>query len=194
MKRKLLTAILSATLIITSTGCGNTTGTVGDNVENSQSVGADVGTEIAEADRTNAAEKEENTAENSGGEEEQPTAAELMKQVNAKESAVLDDNYRTWYEVFVYSFYDSDGDGVGDLKGLTEKLDYINDGDEETDTDLGCNGIWLMPVMPSTTYHKYDVTDYCEIDREYGTLEDFKVLVEECHKRGINVIDRKSVV
>jgi glycosidase len=90
--------------------------------------------------------------------------------------------------VFVYSFYDSDGDGVGDLQGLIEKLDYINDGDDSTDTDLGCNGIWLMPVMPSTTYHKYDVTDYCDIDAEYGSLDDFKTLLSECHARGINVI------
>lgn len=73
----------------------------------------------------------------------------------------MEDNYRTWYEVFVYSFYD--GNGVGDLKGLTEKMDYINDGNPETMDDLGCNGIWLMPIMPSTTYHKYDVTDYCGI-------------------------------
>lgn len=111
-----------------------------------------------------------------------------VENVNQKELTMIDDNYRTWYEVFVYSFYDSDGDGVGDLKGLTEKLDYINDGDDATDTDLGCNGIWLMPVMPSTTYHKYDVTDYCEIDAEYGSLEDFKVLLEGCHQRGIDVI------
>lgn len=101
---------------------------------------------------------------------------------------ILDDNYRTWYEVFVYSFYDSDGDGIGDINGLIEKLDYINDNDPDTDTDLGCNGIWLMPVMPSTTYHKYDVTDYYDIDKEYGTLEDFGRLIAECHSRGINVI------
>ena len=60
-----------------------------------------------------------------------------MQQVNTAEENVIDDNYRTYYEVFVYSFYDSDGDGIGDLKGLTENLDYINDGDPETDTDLG---------------------------------------------------------
>ena len=76
------------------------------------------------------------------------TALSLMQQVNTAEENVIDDNYRTYYEVFVYSFYDSDGDGIGDLKGLTENLDYINDGDPETDTDLGCNGIWLMPIMP----------------------------------------------
>ncbi|RKM62521.1 alpha-amylase [Butyrivibrio sp. CB08] len=101
---------------------------------------------------------------------------------------VLDDNYRTTYEIFVYSFYDSDGDGIGDLNGVTKKLDYINDGDDSTDTDLGCNEIWLMPISPSTTYHKYDVTDYKDIDPEYGTLEDFDNLVKECHDRGVNVI------
>lgn len=101
---------------------------------------------------------------------------------------IIDDNYRTCYEVFVYSFYDSDGDGIGDIQGLIEKLDYINDGDDSTTTDLGCNEIWLMPICPSTTYHKYDVTDYMDIDPEYGTLEDFDELVAACHERGINVI------
>ncbi|MCH5250129.1 MAG: alpha-amylase [Lachnospiraceae bacterium] len=101
---------------------------------------------------------------------------------------IIDDNYRTYYEVFVYSFYDSDGDGIGDIQGLISKLDYINDGNDETDTDLGCNGIWLMPVNPSPTYHKYDVADYYDIDSTYGTLEDFKELMEECDKRGIKVI------
>ena len=86
---------------------------------------------------------------------------------NIKEA--VDDNYRNYYEIFVYSYCDSDGDGIGDLKGVEEKLDYI--------ADLGCNGIWLMPVMPSTTYHKYDVTDYCDIDKEYGTLEDMDSLI-----------------
>ena len=92
---------------------------------------------------------------------------------------MLDDNYRTYYEVFVYSFCDGNGDGIGDLEGLISKLDYLNDGDDTTDTDLGYTGIWLMPIMPSTTYHKYDVTDYYNIDSEYGTVEDFRELIVE---------------
>ena len=107
---------------------------------------------------------------------------------NDKPAQMLGDYHGTTYEVFVRSFYDSNGDGIGDLQGVIKKLDYINDGDPETDTDLGCDAIWLMPVMPSPTYHKYDVTDYCAIDPEYGTIEDYKELTEECHKRGVKVI------
>lgn len=98
------------------------------------------------------------------------------------------DKYRTFYEVFVYSFFDSNQDGIGDLNGLTNKLDYLNDGDASTKEDLGITGIWLMPVMPSDTYHKYDVKDYMDIDESYGTMGDFENLVKECHKRNINVI------
>lgn len=128
----------------------------------------------------------------SEGTESSPSGAEttlsLMAEVNAAEPVLSPDSYRTWYEVFVYSFFDGDGDGVGDLPGLRSKLDYIGDGDPSTDGDLGCDGIWLMPIMPSTTYHKYDVTDYCAIDPEYGTMEDFDALIEDCHARGIRVI------
>lgn len=98
---------------------------------------------------------------------------------------IIDDNYRTYYEIFVGSFYDSDGDGMGDLNGVTQKLDYLNDG---KGGGLGVTGIWLMPVMPSPSYHKYDVTDYYNIDPAYGTMDDFKNLVAECHKRGIKLI------
>ena len=106
---------------------------------------------------------------------------------NNKKLNVINDDYRTNYEIFVYSFYDSDGDGIGDLNGITEKLDYLNDGNDKTDTDLGVNGIWLTPICPSTTYHKYDVTDYRDIDPEFGTMEDYEKLIEGCHKRGITV-------
>ena len=111
-----------------------------------------------------------------------------MAKANAGELNIIDDKYRTYYEVFLYSFYDSDGDGIGDIQGLIDKLDYLNDGDDSTDTDLGCNGIWLMQIMPSPTYHKYDISDYENIDEQYGTIDDFKQLIEACHKRGIRVI------
>ena len=97
-----------------------------------------------------------------------------------QELQIVDDNYRNYYEIFVYSFYDSDGDGIGDLNGVTQKLDYIQ--------NMGFNGIWLMPVFQSTTYQKYDITDYMKIDSEYGSTEDMQNLIEECHKRGIRII------
>ena len=93
---------------------------------------------------------------------------------------VSDDNYRNYYEIFVRSFYDSDGDGYGDLNGVTKKLDYIR--------DLGYTGIWLMPINPSPSYHKYDVTDYYSVDKMYGSVDDLKNLINECHKRDIKLI------
>ena len=88
--------------------------------------------------------------------------------------------YGVNYEIFVRSFADSDGDGIGDFNGLTAKLDYLK--------ELGIGGIWLMPIMPSPTYHKYDVIDYKAVDKEYGSEEDFQRLVEEAHKRGIRIL------
>lgn len=93
-----------------------------------------------------------------------------------------------FYEIFVRSFQDSDGDGVGDLKGIVDRLDYLNDGDPATDTDLGIDALWLMPIHPSPSYHGYDVTDYRAINKEYGSLEDFDLLLAECSKRGIRVV------
>ena len=92
------------------------------------------------------------------------------------------------YEVFVRSFADADGDGVGDLRGLIAHLDYINDGNPRTSTDLGANCIWLMPIAKSVSYHGYDVTDYYHVDPRYGTDEDFRELVRAAHERGIRII------
>ena len=107
---------------------------------------------------------------------------------NELAEVIPDDNYRTTYEVFVYSFADSDGDGIGDLNGLYDNLGYINDGQPSSGVDLSAGEIWLMPIFPSPTYHKYDTTNYMDIDPAYGTLEDFDKLLNECHARGINVI------
>lgn len=93
-----------------------------------------------------------------------------------------------FYEIFVRSFFDSDGDGTGDFNGLTEKLDYLNDGNPATGEDLGITALWLMPIFPSPSYHGYDVTDYYAVNPQYGTMEDFKRLLAEAHRRDIHVI------
>ena len=92
------------------------------------------------------------------------------------------------YEVFVRSFFDSDGDGIGDLNGLIRKLDYVNDGNPASQTDLGASCIWLMPVAESPSYHGYDVSDYYRVEPAYGTNADFRRLVAEAHRRGIAVL------
>ena len=89
-------------------------------------------------------------------------------------------NDAVFYEIFVRSFRDSDGDGIGDFNGITEKLDYLE--------ALGIKGLWLMPINPSPSYHGYDVTDYYAVNSDYGTMDDFKRLMEEAHKRDIKVI------
>lgn len=97
-------------------------------------------------------------------------------------------NDQVFYEVFVRSFYDSDGDGIGDLQGLIAKLDYLNDGNPQTTTDLGVTALWLMPVMESPSYHGYDATDYRTVEPDYGTNADFQQLMVEAHARGMKVI------
>ena len=89
-------------------------------------------------------------------------------------------NDRVFYEIFVRSFRDSDGDGIGDFNGIIEKLDYLQ--------ELGVTGLWLMPINPSPSYHGYDVTDYYAVNSDYGTMDDFKNLLEEAHKRDIKII------
>lgn len=93
-----------------------------------------------------------------------------------------------FYEIFVRSFYDSDGDGIGDFNGISQKLDYLNDGDPNTHDDLGITAIWLMPIHPSPSYHGYDVINYYGVNHDYGTMDDFKNLLAEAHERGIRVI------
>ena len=95
---------------------------------------------------------------------------------------------RVFYEVFVGSFSDSNGDGIGDLKGVINRMDYLNDGDPASGKSLGVEGIWLTPIFSSPSYHKYDVTDYYTIDPDFGTMDDLKTLIDLCHERGVKVI------
>jgi glycosidase len=97
-------------------------------------------------------------------------------------------NDAVFYEIFVRSFYDSNGDGIGDLKGLIQKLNYLNDGNPATTSDLGVTGIWLMPISQSPSYHGYDVIDYRSLEQDYGALADFHALIDSAHARGIKVI------
>lgn len=170
--RKLGAAILAVIMAASLTACGGNGGEPG----NVSTTGA----------QNETAALQEQAADGSTDSKTDGSIVSLAQDGRALQ--IPDDNYRTYYELFVYSFYDSDGDGIGDLQGILEKLDYLNDGDDTTDTDLGINGIWLMPVMPSTTYHKYDTTDYENIDPQYGTLETFQELLSACHDRGIRVI------
>ncbi len=97
-------------------------------------------------------------------------------------------NERVFYELFVRSYQDSDGDGIGDLAGLIERLDYLNDGNPKGGDDLDVTGLWLMPIMESPSYHGYDVLDYRAIEQDYGDAETFKALIDEAHRRGMVVL------
>lgn len=91
-----------------------------------------------------------------------------------------------FYEIYVRSFQDSNGDGVGDLAGIIERLDYLNDG---TPRSLGVDALWLTPVNPSPMFDfGYDVRDYCDIEPLFGTLADFDRLIAEAHRRHIRII------
>ena len=100
----------------------------------------------------------------------------------------IDDNYRTFYQIFVGSFSDSNGDGVGDLRGIINRFDYLNDGDINSGKSLGIQGIWLSPIFKSPSYHKYDAIDYYEIDPKFGTMDDLKELIALCKARNVKLI------
>ena len=91
-----------------------------------------------------------------------------------------------FYQIYPWSFQDSNGDGIGDLRGIASRLDYLRDG---TSGSLGIDAIWLSPIYPSPmTDFGYDVSDYCNVDPRFGTLADFDALLREAHRRGIRVI------
>ena len=89
------------------------------------------------------------------------------------------------YQIYPWSFQDSNGDGIGDLPGITSRLDYL----KGTPGSLGVDAIWLSPVYPSPMHDfGYDVMDYCDIDPRFGSLADFDRLTAEAHRRGIRII------
>ena len=112
----------------------------------------------------------------------------LVSGCQTKKKDPIDDNYRVFYEIFTGSFSDSNGDGIGDLQGIINRLDYLNDGNVDSTKSLGIQGIWLTPIFKSPSYHKYDVDDYYEIDPAFGSQEDLDRLIAECHKRNVLLI------
>lgn len=100
-----------------------------------------------------------------------PTAEEL-RLANPKNDV--------YYQIFVRSFADSNDDGIGDLKGITENVDYL--------VDLGVTAVWLLPIHPSPSYHGYDVMDYLAINPQYGTMADFEEMIETLEDHDIKII------
>lgn len=100
----------------------------------------------------------------------------------------IDDNYRVFYQIFVGSFSDSNNDGIGDLRGIINRIDYLNDGNIDSEDSLHVQGIWLSPIFSSPSYHKYDVNDYYTIDEQFGTMDDLKELIDKAHQRNVKVI------
>ena len=130
------------------------------------------------------------------GNTENPATTESTESTEPGEVIILDagtpiptqTNARAYYHIFVGSFSDSNGDGVGDLRGIIERFDYLNDGDDASGKSLGVEGIWLSPIHPSPSYHKYDVKDYYAVDPKFGTEEDLKELIALCHSRNVQLI------
>lgn len=124
----------------------------------------------------------------SGQVSEPPVSSEPIADPPAVLTDTTDDNYRTFYQVFVGSFSDSNNDGIGDLRGVINRLDYLNDGNVLSEDSLGVQGIWLSPIFSSPSYHKYDAADYYEIDWRFGTEKDLKELADLCEQRNIKLI------
>lgn len=114
----------------------------------------------------------------------------IVKDVDTSHMVSLtsEDNARVFYHIFVGSFSDSNGDGIGDIRGIINRMDYLNDGVPDSGCSLGVQGIWLSPIFSSPSYHKYDTTDYYSIDPSFGTMDDLIELVNICHERGIKLI------
>lgn len=116
------------------------------------------------------------------------TASCFAQQTENVVADPVDDNFRTFYQIFVGSFSDSNNDGIGDLQGVINRFDYLNDGNMLSEDSLGVQGIWLSPVFESPSYHKYDAVDYYRIDPKFGTEEDLKELIALCDQRNVKVI------
>ncbi len=164
---RILIPLLAAALLIGSVGCKKPAAV----------------TEMPSAVETEAVPTEEPTPEPTSVPTEYVLSDEALRADRS-----YDDNNRVFYEIFVGSFSDSDGDGTGDLRGIINRMDYLNDGDSDSGRSLGVEGLWLTPIFKSPSYHKYDVTDYYTVDPEFGTQDDLVELIDLCHARDVKVI------
>lgn len=101
-------------------------------------------------------------------------------QSSSDEIIIPKDDYRNYYEIFVSSYADSNGDGIGDLNGIDQKL--------ETLASIGYTGLWLTPIFKSNSYHKYDIIDYFSIDENFGSLDDLRKLIKDAHALNMKVL------
>lgn len=107
----------------------------------------------------------------------EPTPTDPTDTINLSE---VNPNNDVYYQIFVRSFADSNDDGIGDLNGITENLDYLE--------ELGVTALWLLPINPSPSYHGYSVTDYYDIESDYGTMADFENLIEAAASKNIKIV------
>ncbi len=117
----------------------------------------------------------------------QPTGEYVITDGGIANTSVTGNN-NVFYHIFVGSFSDSNNDGIGDLRGIINRFDYINDGNPNSGKSLGVEGIWLSPIFMSSSYHKYDTTNYYKIDPQFGTMDDLQELINLCHQRGVKII------
>lgn len=172
---KRIVAVLLASVLLVSSGCG-----AGSSTEVPASVTESV--DVSSETTVDTEIKEENPGEYI------VNTVDFSVSDAYKTGEYSNTNSNVFYEIFVGSFSDSNNDGVGDLRGIINRFDYLNDGNPESGESLGVEGIWLSPIFKSPSYHKYDVTNYYEIDPKFGTMDDLKELVELAHSRGVKVI------
>lgn len=186
LQKRLAVVMLALTLGL-GTGCGKTD----DGADGAASSEAETLADGQTNDQTDVGAEEENRQESKKATEDKDEpyvegtyssdsydVAEFAAEPRKKTDE--EGNRGVYYEIFVRSFADSDGDGIGDLNGVTEKLDYLQ--------ELGIDGIWLMPITASDTYHGYSVADYMTVNSDYGTEDDLKRLLDEAHSRDMKVI------
>lgn len=162
MKKRILSLILATAMAFSLSACSGGSNSTANDTGNTETTKAE--TVSTDVDDTDAGTTETESAD-----------AEAITGINPEWAETT-----TFYQLFVRSFADSNDDGIGDFKGITENLDYLK--------ELGIGAIWLMPMMESTTYHGYDVVDYYTPNPDYGTIEDFDELVAACHEKDIKII------